>query len=121
MKRYTDPTTIGLRVRTSDEVRAILSELRCRLEALYAERLRGLYLFGSYARGEAEPGSDVDVLVVLDSLESHSQEIQRTSYVRSEIALEHDTTISLVYFSEEDFRHGEAPILLNVRREGWAV
>jgi predicted nucleotidyltransferase len=39
-------------------------------------RLKGVYLFGSYARGEAGEESDVDVLIVLDRVESYSQEIE---------------------------------------------
>ncbi len=33
------------------EVEAILQELKQRLQQLYGERLKGLYLFGSHARG----------------------------------------------------------------------
>jgi len=116
-----DPSNAGLRVMTSDEVQEILSRLRRSLEALYAGRLRGLFLFGSYARNEAEPGSDLDVLVVLDSFESYSREIERTSHLRAELSLEHETTVSLVYASEEEWRRRASPFLLNVHREGLAA
>ena len=36
------------------------------LREIYGPRLKRLILFGSQARGEATPDSDVDVLVVLD-------------------------------------------------------
>ena len=49
-------------------VEQTLSELKDGLAALYSARLKGLYLFGSYARGEARPESDLDVLIVLDSI-----------------------------------------------------
>ncbi|MFP4248886.1 MAG: nucleotidyltransferase domain-containing protein, partial [Armatimonadota bacterium] len=48
------------------ELDEALRELKRELEALYGDRLRGVYLFGSHARGEAGPDSDVDVAVVLD-------------------------------------------------------
>lgn len=39
-----------------------------RLRAIFGQRLRELRLFGSYARGEANEDSDVDVLVLVDGL-----------------------------------------------------
>jgi predicted nucleotidyltransferase len=48
------------------KVRSILEELKLRLLALYGERLRGVYPFGSYARDEANEESDADILIVLD-------------------------------------------------------
>jgi predicted nucleotidyltransferase len=46
-------------------IRAILSELENELRALYGPQLVRLLLFGSQARGDADEGSDIDVLVVL--------------------------------------------------------
>jgi predicted nucleotidyltransferase len=43
-------------------VERLLTVLRTGLEGLYGTRLRGVYLYGSYARGEAESESDVNVL-----------------------------------------------------------
>jgi uncharacterized protein len=48
----------------SKTVETLLDELKSGLKSLYAERLRAVYLYGSYARGEAERESDLDVLVV---------------------------------------------------------
>ncbi|MGI8911693.1 MAG: nucleotidyltransferase domain-containing protein [Rubrobacteraceae bacterium] len=36
------------------------------LGTIYGERYRGMVLYGSYARGEADEGSDVDLLLLLD-------------------------------------------------------
>jgi predicted nucleotidyltransferase len=38
-------------------------------------RAVGLTLFGSYARGEAGPDSDIDVAVVLDRIDSHAERV----------------------------------------------
>lgn len=103
------------------EVEAILAELRSRLERIYGDRLRGMYLYGSYARGEPERGSDLDVLIVLDEMESGWEEIQRTSYDTAEISLDHELTISTIFMPERRWLKGDTTFLRNVREEGWAV
>jgi uncharacterized protein len=114
-------TATSLTKKTPEEIDSVLGELRRSLEDVYGARLRGLYLYGSYARGDARPGSDVDVLVVLDTVDSYSDEIQRTSQGRAEVALLHDVSVSLVYVSEDAWIRGDLPILQNARREGRAA
>jgi len=50
----------------------VLDELKERLSAAYGERLHAVVLFGSEARGDARPDSDIDVLVVLETLKPAS-------------------------------------------------
>ena len=52
--------------RIQPEIAALLAELERRLERRFGARFVALYLFGSRARGDHEPDSDVDVAVVLD-------------------------------------------------------
>jgi uncharacterized protein len=49
-------------------LRPILHRLEVDLRARFGDRLRKVTLFGSYARGEANEDSDVDVLVLVDEL-----------------------------------------------------
>jgi hypothetical protein len=49
-------------------IRAALDAYAERLREVFGYRLREVRLFGSYARGEANEDSDVDVLVVIDGL-----------------------------------------------------
>lgn len=51
---------------TEGDVAGALRRFAADLRAHYGERLRGLYLFGSRARGDHTPESDVDVVVLLD-------------------------------------------------------
>ncbi len=44
----------------------VLARFKRRLEARYGERLKGVILFGSRARGDFGPDSDADVAVFLD-------------------------------------------------------
>lgn len=105
----------------SKQIEAILKELRQRLERLYGPRLVGLLLYGSQARGDADPGSDIDVLVVLQGPVEPCEEIDRTIDDVAALSLEHDVGIACVFVSEEEYKVGGSPLLLNVRREGVPV
>jgi predicted nucleotidyltransferase len=59
----------------SPAITALIDEFRRRLVEHFGSRLVGLTLFGSYARGEAGPDSDVDVAVVLDRIGSHAERV----------------------------------------------
>ncbi len=103
------------------ELDEALRQLKRELEALYGERLKGLYLFGSRARGDAEPDSDVDVAVVLDDVQSVLAEIRRMSEVGSRISLQLDLNVSLIPVDSASWATGASLFLRNVAREGMAV
>ena len=105
----------------TDKLTEILVELRRRLEQLYGPRLVRLVLFGSQARGDAEPGSDIDVLVVIEGPVDPIAEIHRTSEIVAGLSLEYDEVISCVFLSHERADTGGSALLLNIRREGIAV
>ena len=94
-----------------EKLNQVLDELRSQLEKLY----------GSQARGDAMPGSDIDVLVVLAGQVDSVEEIERVSPITAALSLEHDIVISCVYISEKRYVQENTPLLLNVRREGIAV
>ena len=98
-------------------VQQILRELKERLSQLYGARLRGLYLFGSHARNEADDESDVDVLIVLDRVDDYSEEIRRTSEVMSDASLKYGVTLSRYFSSEARWQEDTTLFYLNVREE----
>ncbi|MCX6842771.1 MAG: nucleotidyltransferase domain-containing protein [candidate division WOR-3 bacterium] len=114
-------SAVNSAIRSPAEVRAILAELRLGLESLYGDRLRGLYLFGSYARGEAEPESDIDVLIVLDDVSDYPGEVNRTGFLASELSLRHGLSLSRVFLSRRAWTEGADFFVKNVRQEGIAA
>ena len=110
-----------LEPKSPSEVQSILTDLRTGLEEVYGDRLRGLYLYGSYARGDAGRGSDLDVLVVLDRVDSVWEEIERSGHVAAALSLEHDLTVSRAFVSEEQWRNASIPLVRNVKNEGQAA
>jgi hypothetical protein len=51
-------------MKTADEIRAILRECLPEIREKYG--VTSIGVFGSYARGEAAPGSDIDLIVEFD-------------------------------------------------------
>jgi predicted nucleotidyltransferase len=103
------------------DIQTLLPELKAGLHAIYGERLRGVYLYGSYARSEADEESDVDVLIVLDRVPVYGAEIDRTSHLMASLSLDYGATVSCVFSAEEDWRGLGTPFLDNVREEAVAV
>jgi antitoxin ChpS len=58
--------TVAAEHEIEPEIAALLADLKRRLERRFGERFVALYLFGSRARGDHDPDSDVDVAVLLD-------------------------------------------------------
>jgi predicted nucleotidyltransferase len=99
------------------EIRKVLGDLKAGLRLVYGDRLRGIYLFGSYARGDADRESDLDVLVVLQDFERYALEVDRTAELAADVSLKYGVTISLVFFREPEWLHGDTSFLSNVRDE----
>jgi predicted nucleotidyltransferase len=98
-----------------------LEELHTELHRLYGVRLKGVYLFGSHARGDPGPESDVDVLIVLDEVAGYGAEVARTSNVVGGLSLRHGIAISRVFVSEADWHRGASNFLAHVREEAIAA
>lgn len=102
-------------------IRPVLEELHQGLAKLYGPRLRGLILYGSYARGEEKEGSDLDLVFILDDFDRPAIEIHRTGQLVSDLSLEYGVTIALIPVREADWKQKKSLFLSNLRREGVAV
>jgi len=100
------------------DIKRLLAELKKGLTELYGQRLKGVYLFGSYARGDYDENSDLDVMIVLDNYESYWEELVRSVELASDLSLEYNVMISRTIMTEEQWRKGDLPVLRNVRAEG---
>ena len=78
-------------------------------------------LFGSQARGDANPASDIDVLVVLKGPFDSEVENSLSSKLLAELSLRYSEAISCIFISDFDFQHSQEPLLRNVRQEGVVV
>lgn len=101
------------------DIQPLLSHFKDQVRQLYRERLAGLYLFGSYARGDADERSDVDILVVLhDEHISPFNEIDAMGDLAFDLELRFEKPISIVPATRRQFESLSSPLYLNVQREG---
>ena len=102
-------------------IAALMHELKTDLAALYGHRLREVYLYGSYARGEQDQESDVDVIIVLDQVSRYGAEIEITGGLVSRLSLRHRVAISRVFVSEKSWAARETSFVDRAREEAVLV
>ena len=99
------------------ETTDILRELQWALQHELGDQLEDMLLFGSRARGEGRPDSDVDILILLKSEFDYGELIRRTSSLVAALSLEHDIVISRAFATKARFETEQSPFYINVRRE----
>ncbi|MDZ7625259.1 MAG: nucleotidyltransferase domain-containing protein [Ignavibacteriaceae bacterium] len=103
------------------QLQNILLEVKDALKKLYEDNLVEIILYGSYARNDFNENSDIDLLVVLNKLDSAGKEIDKIVDEIYDINLKYNTFISIVPITNKDYRMINSPLLLNVRKEGVLV
>lgn len=96
----------------------LLKEIKKRLAAAYGDRLRGVVLHGSQARGDARADSDIDLLVLLDGPVVSWLDIKAGSDALYPLILQTGRMIDAMPVNIRDYEKADAPLYVNARREG---
>ena len=105
----------------SENSKQLLKELKKGLANLYGSRLRGVYLFGSYARSDQDAESDVDIMIVLSDYEHYGVELDRSSDLISRLSLKYGVSVSTIFVRQQEWLEADTPLLRNVRVEAVPV
>lgn len=105
----------------STDIRPILKKLKKGLIQIYGDQVDRILLYGSRARGDERPDSDIDILVVLKDDFNYSEMLRLSSELAASLSLENDVVISRAFVSKQQFENRKTPFLMNVRREAVPV
>ena len=95
--------------------------MKGRLQASHGERLHGVVLCGSEARGEAREDSDIDVLVLLDDPVDYGRDLETNLRALYPLAVEWGRRISAKPVSASEYETADCPLYRAARREGIAA
>ena len=91
------------------------------IKKIYGPHLRRIILYGSYARGDYKPDSDVDIMILLDMSDLDLKEYsQQLSYMTYDFNMDNDLDIKPIAKSESHFNKWikNYPFYANIHREG---
>ena len=90
------------------------------LKTLYGDRLKGLIMYGSRARGDAREDSDIDLLALLEG-PVETREIRRIVNATYSLRLESDQPFHIVPGDVSHYKNGIYALYREAKREGIAL
>lgn len=88
---------------------------------IYGSHLRQIILYGSYARGDFRPDSDIDIMILLDLSDIDIKKYRhQLSDMTFDFNMDYDVDIKPIAKNEEHYRKwvDNYPFYSNVNREG---
>ncbi len=100
-------------------IEPIVREFKAALQAMYGDRLREVILYGSYARGDYDDESDIDLMVVLnDERVDTFGEIRQISPLETRFLLDYGLVVSPLPVAYSRYKDSFSPIYQEVRKDG---
>lgn len=91
------------------------------IREIYGAHLRQVILYDSYARGDYDTDSDVDIMILVDLPDLDIKEYRhQLSYMTFDFNMDHDMDIKPITKNEEHFRKWitNYPFYANINRDG---
>ena len=99
----------------------LMKQYIAQVREIYGSHLRKVILYGSFARGDSRPDSDIDLMILIDmsdvELKAYSQKL---SYMTYDFNMDNDIDIKPIAKSKEHFEKWVVnyPFYANIDREG---
>ena len=106
---------------TTDQLQAIISQMRDALQPLFPGQALETILFGSYARNQADDSSDIDLLFLVDApRETISKVNWEIGNAAADLLLDHGIVVSPIVENRSYFRDNARtlPFFRTIQQEG---
>ncbi|MBS3982614.1 MAG: nucleotidyltransferase domain-containing protein [Dethiobacter sp.] len=100
---------------------SVVKNCKAALQSHYGPQFKGLILYGSVARNQANSTSDIDLLVLLSKPFDYFSELRQVVEVLYPIQLESEQLISAKPVTPDEFERGSIQLYRNAKREGILV
>lgn len=107
-----------------ENIKNIVSEVNKELIKLFGGKIKRIILYGSYARGDFNLESDVDIMILLNCEQKEiTKRRKEISRIASRIGLKNDIMISLLARSCTDYENQMKyqPFYQNIEKEGMEI
>lgn len=107
-----------------NEIKDILLMIEKDIKKLLGNDLRKIIVYGSYARGDYDENSDIDIMILSSLPESSIEKIEETLCDKVfDILMSYGVQISIIVKNEDHFNYwlGALPFYDNVNREGVTI
>lgn len=109
---------------TQDELKIILAELAKVYREVYGDHLSQIILYGSYARGDYQKDSDIDVAAIVDEPRKQVQDGLKTIWNKAhDLGLQFEILISPTAIPQDEFEEyiDASQYYKNIKTEGVLV
>ena len=96
----------------------ILRRFRAAVSKIYGDRVARVVLYGSRARGDAQPDSDYDVAVFLHDMPDRFAEMDRLADLSTAILGETGEFIHVMPYRADAYNDQRMPLMHEIRSEG---
>ncbi|MDE7479393.1 MAG: nucleotidyltransferase domain-containing protein [Lachnospiraceae bacterium] len=106
---------------TISQLRAISQQIVECYQMIYGKDIDGIFLYGSYARGDNDVYSDIDIVAIVKGNRSElQQKLKRVWDISADIGLENDVVVSPAVIPYNEFEEYKEilPYYRNILKEG---
>ena len=110
-----------LTAKSHKELNTLLGELLDQVHPVFGDKLKKAVLFGSYARGDYDVESDIDIALMINEDESAlSKYSEKITDIVVDLELKYDVVLAPILLSEARFikYQNALPFYSNVNKEG---
>ena len=114
----------GINVCNRNKLNDILSKVAAQAQTVFGSRLEQVILYGSYARGDFDDESDIDIMILAD-VDRNTLHQFKPSFLQltSDLGMENDVLITVTLKDSETFHQylKAVPFYQSVAKEGVPV